>query len=115
MPKKLQGKSVSLTPNLRFRQPQAMARTKKAWKQLFELLYEYQITAVSVSEFGWRVEADNALVQLIPLPADNVVWQRSVDETTDVRVCRRRIPAESQETEGAEKRARSAKTVSAIP
>jgi len=71
--KKLRGKSISLTPNLRFGGPQAMARCKNAWKQLFELLYEHQITAEFVSEFQWRVDADNALVQLTPLRADDFV------------------------------------------
>lgn len=80
MPEKLRGKSNTLTPNLRFAGPQAMARCKKVWKQLFELLYEHSITAESVSEFEWRVDADQARVQLVPLPVDEAaagdLWTR---------------------------------------
>ncbi len=55
-----------LEPNIRFRSGTIFARCKKAWLQLFEILYEYSVDAESIDIALWETDADGTTVRLTP-------------------------------------------------
>ncbi|MEQ8790563.1 MAG: SMI1/KNR4 family protein [Pirellulaceae bacterium] len=62
--------SERLTPDIRFRSGTIVARCKKAWLQLFALLYEYGTSAEAADAMLWELSAEKAVVRLSPRSTD---------------------------------------------